>query len=195
MHVRVKMTDTAPSLLNNVLRHLPTQRAGSRKQIGALASKAVISIKQRTSEGKGESGQPFGQYKTEKYYAPVENRPPGYPQPTGGAATKTGKSMKYDSYSAYKSAMGFGAAPQLGVSWQMLNDIIWVVRSKVKALLFFASRLSAAKAHRHHTGFYPFFGIEDNSTEQAINDELRKQFKDARKKAMSALKKRRTRSK
>jgi hypothetical protein len=183
------MIDTAPSFLQGLLRRIPSD-----PMMGALVSKGKILLENRTLEGKDESGAAFGPYKTKPYYAPVDGRPPGYPAPTGGEPSKSGKTMKYDSYASYKSAMGFGATPQLSISNEMLSDIGWIVKSKTRALMFFTSRLSAAKAHKHHTGDYPFFGFGDMNTITEMNEELVQQFRDARRVARAEIKARRSRS-
>jgi len=190
MHVRVKLTDTASSFLKGIRAGLP-----SRMAMGALASKAKILIEQRTLEGKDEDGASFDKYRTAPYSAPVTNRPPGYPDPSGGDLSKSGKSMKFSSYAAYKQGLGFGEDVNLSVSNQMLSDIDWTVRSSTKALMFFTSRLSGAKASGHHEGYYPFFGLGDQKTEEAMNVKLREVFRDVRAKARAEAKARKARSK
>jgi len=185
MQIRTTMTDTATSLLDAVKAGLP-----STKVMGALASKGKMLIAQRTLAGKSETGSAFEAYRTAPYYAPVEKRPPGYPTPSGGEITKSGKSAKYPSYAAYKTAQGFGAKVQLSVSNQMLSDIDWVVQSPTRAVLFFASRLSAAKAHGQHTGYYPFFGFGDAASVEQMSRELAGLFQDIRAKAQAEMKRR-----
>jgi len=102
--------------------------------------------------------QPFKPYSTKPYYAPVESREPGYPKPKGGRrkATRGGRKLKTavygGGYGEYKASMGFGGAPQLSVSNRMLSSIQTRVQGARRVILFFGDRLSAAKAHGHHTG-------------------------------------------
>lgn len=132
----------------------------------AVANAARMVIINRTLHEKLDlNRQPFAAYGTKRYYAPVDKRPPGYPAPSGGRTTalKGGRKLKtvaYDEgYGDYKAGLGLGSAPQLSVSNRMLSDIQARVASAKSAVLFFGSRLSAAKAHGHHTGKRPFFGI------------------------------------
>ena len=68
-------------------------------------------------------------------------------------------------YGDYKAKQGFGSKPQLSVSNQMLGDIQISVLGERRAELFFGSRLSAAKAHGHDQGKYPFFGVRPEEAE------------------------------
>ena len=193
MKMHVKMTDTVPSLLDGMKSRFPAHKA-----ISEICARGKALITSRTLSGKDVSNKPFDPYRTEPYYAPVQNRPPGYPTPSGGIMSGTraarGKTMKFPSYAAYKAGLGFGPQPQLSISNQMLSDILWIPRTKTKAIMFFASTLSAAKAHRHHTGYYPFFGFGMKDIHE-MNDELRFLFHKARKEARARLKAKRSRSK
>ena len=77
-----------------------------------------------------------------------------------GTSSKGTKFPSYtDSYKLWKTGKGHPAATNLSLTGEMLGDIQFKVISPNQALLFFGSKLSQAKAHRHHTGKYPFFGI------------------------------------
>ena len=159
-----------------------TQGLESPANILAVANAARAVIVNRTLiEKLNVNRVPFNPYSTKVYYAPVEKRPAGYPKPTGGrtvskshyshrktaygsSSTLHGgrklKTVAYDGgYGEYKAALGFGSTPQLSVSNRMLSDIQAQIVNAKRAILFFGSRLSAAKAYRHHTGKFPFFGI------------------------------------
>jgi len=189
MNPKVTATDNTASFFKAFKQEIP-----SRAAMGALASKGKTIIATRTLQGQSSEGGSFHPYQTEPYYAPIENRPTGYPSPAGGELTKSGKSMKFPKYSDYKQSLGMGSRPQLSVSNEMLGDIDFIVTSKTKAVLFFTSRLSAAKAHGHHTGDFPFFDLRLSADEAAMNDELRERLKEARKKARQQTRARRYRA-
>lgn len=186
MNPKVTAIDSTASFFKTLKQELPS-RAG----MASLASKGKAVIAQRTLEGTSAAGSSFSPYKTAPYYAPIENRPPGYPSPSGGEMTKSGKSMKYPSYAAYKAGIGMGARPQLSISNEMLGDIDFIVQSDTRAVLFFTSRLSAAKAHKHHTGDFPFFDLRSLDDEKQMNEELIEQAKRVRDKARREASKRR----
>jgi len=189
MNPKVTATDNTASYFAAIKSGIP-----SRAIMGSLASKGKTVIVNRTLSGENAYGGQFMSYKTEPYYAPIENRPPGYPSPPGGTQTKSGKSAKYASYADYKESLGLGATPQLSVSGEMLGDIDFIVQSETRAVLFFTSRLSAAKAHAHHTGDYPFFDLGLPADEQALNETLRDQAKKVRERARRQAKARRYRA-
>ena len=135
---------------------------------GALNA-AKIAITMRTLSGESLRGGVFPGYSTDTYYAPVAGRPAGYPSPSGGRRTaKRGgrrlKSMAFDEpggYGAYKAGIGRGASPQLSVSGALLDAIVGTVESPRRGVLSFASAHAAAKAAGHHTGKYPWFGLQE----------------------------------
>jgi hypothetical protein len=148
----------------------------------AVANAARMVIVNRTLHEKLDvNRQPFTPYGTKRYYAPIEKRPPGYPIPSGGrtvaeshymhkttaygssSTLRGGRKLKTmafdDGYGEYKAGIGRGSTPQLSVSNRMLSDIQARVLTLKSAVLFFGNRLSAAKAHGHHFGKRPFFGL------------------------------------
>ena len=138
-------------------------RSPNMMDVGNTAKAIIVS---RTQSGESLEGGAFPGYSTERYYAPVKKRPPGYPAPSGGRRTalrggRKLRSVVYDGgYCQYKAAMGFGSEPQLSVSHSMLSDIQVTVVGPTRVMLFFGDRLSANKAHQLHHGKYPFFGLQ-----------------------------------
>lgn len=149
-------------------------------------------ITQRTSAGIGAGGKPFTPYKAGPYTAPVDKRPPGYPKPSGGEPSKSGKTVKYGSYADYKAAIGRGATPQLSVSGQMLAAIQVGTLGPNHAFLFFSSREEAAKAHGHEFGTTTtqrsFFDLSDFASDVAMREEALRYMKAAAKKARLQIK-------
>ena len=156
--------------------------SGSRRLVFILARKGKALIQTRTTLGLDSSGKPFTAYSTKKYYAPKERRPPGYPKPSGGRDTREGsgkdmKTMVFDTgYAGYKSGIGRGSKPQLNVSGKMLGAISIAEVSPKVAVLYFAGREEAAKAHGHHFGTVvpkrPFFDLDSFKNRKEMNDEL-----------------------
>jgi len=74
------------------------------------------------------------------------------------------KGTKFPDYSAgykrWKTGQGYPATPNLSLTGEMMGDIQINIISPTFAVLFFGSRLSAAKAHKHHTGKFPFFDVQ-----------------------------------
>ena len=178
MNIRVRMTDTATSFLNTMKNGVP-----SRRSMGHLAGVAKVYIAQRTQAGKDERGQAFDDYRTAPYFAPVESRRPGVPAPQGGLMNEAGTYMEFDSYADYKLEMGRGADVTLTLSGETLGAIKFLVLSSTKARLFFGSRLHSAIAHGHHTGYYPFFGLEDVGSGKELEKALLKDLKEVRARA------------
>lgn len=173
----IKVTNSASNALNKF-----TGKMSNPKNIIALGAVAKSVIVTRTLRGRSVSGAPFVGYSRRPYYAPIDKRPAGYEAPKGGIETKGGKTRFYPhGYGQYHRAYGLGSNVTLSVSNEMLGDI-QVVGTHKKAILFFGSRLSAAKAHGHHTGTNPvlperpFFDLsQDNAKE--LRAELLKQIK------------------
>jgi len=132
------------------------QSPGNMLAVGNTA-RAVI-MNRTVIERLSSDRAPFAPYSTRRYYAPVESRTPGYPKPKGGRrkAKRGGRKLKtavYEGgYGEYKASMGFGGTPQMSVSNRMLSSIQARVQGAKRVVLFFGDRLSAAKAHGHHTG-------------------------------------------
>lgn len=152
--------DTITPALKNLSRVL---RDKSNVYFVGTAAKSIIT--NRTLLGTSPSGATFPAYSQKEYRAPIDNRPPGYPKPKGGRkkslkGKRDLKAMVFKSYAAYKAGIGRGSKPQLSVSNKMLMDI-QVAASGRTATLFWADRLSAAKAHGHHHGGRPFFDINE----------------------------------
>jgi hypothetical protein len=155
------------------------------RMIFGVAADARTAIVSRTLSGISLSGSMFPGYASGgTFYAPVKNRPPGYPSPKGGRtkALRGGRKLKTHAYGGgygeYKAAQGLGGSPQLSVSNEMLGDIQIQVLGPRRAELFFGDRLSAVKAHRHHFGKFPFFGVTPSEQENlpaAILENLRRQ--------------------
>lgn len=145
--------DITPAL-NNLLKDMQGPR-----NILLVANSAKALMVNRTLSGESLSGSSFASYSDREYYAPIDNRQPGYPTPKGGRKTKKGMVFN-QGYSQYKTGIGRPATPQLSVSGRMLGDIQVNVLNKNRAIIFFGSQLSAKKAHGHHYGKYPFFGIQ-----------------------------------
>lgn len=139
---------------NDVRRRLRgiADRVASPAMMRELGDTAKALITTRTLLGVSASGDRFAPYSTTPMYVSVANRPPGYPRPSGGQPSRTGRSVYFEGgYQQYKAGIGRGAIRNLSVSGEMLGDI--QVRAEWgKAILFFGSALSAAKAHGHHTG-------------------------------------------
>ena len=83
--------------------------------------------------------------------------------------TMTGQSSegtKFPDYSTkykkWKTGQGYSGTPNLSLTGQMMGDIQFKVVTPSYGILFFASNLSQAKAHKHHTGKFPFFHIMDD---------------------------------
>lgn len=171
---------------------LPKQ--GGRKLVAILAGKARTVIIGRTTQGLDVGNKPFTPYSREVYRAPISRRPPGYPKPTGGRSENilTGKpidSMVYDSgYGQYKAGIGRGSKVQLNVSGKMLGAIQIALTGATTAVLFFAGREEAAKAHGHQYGTAPrvkreFFGIDGLDSRKKLDDAAREYLLDAAKRA------------
>lgn len=158
--IRVKKDEITPTLKTL------TAALSNKKRVLAVCNQAKRVIINRTSiEKLSANRQAFPAYSTKRYYAPVEKRPAGYPAPSGGRTKRvdTGRKLKTvaydDGYGQYKAAMGFGSAPQLSVSNRMLSDIQVNIQTAWRGVLFFGSRLSAAKASGLHKGKFPFFNL------------------------------------
>ncbi len=173
---------------------------GDRKLVVILAGKGKALIQARTAEGLGTGNRPFAGYSTKRYYAPIAKRTPGYPKPSGGrdAHIRTGKPLKtmvFDSgYAGYKSGIGRGSAPQLSVSGKMLGAISIAEVHARTAILYFAGREEAAKAHGHHFGTTvpkrEFFDLSDYKNQEEMEDELVRQVRRMAKKAKLELQRR-----
>lgn len=173
------------------LRRFRTSMSGA-KMITEMAGLGRTIVISRTQAGKGAGGKPFKPYSKKRYYAPTARRPPGYPQPAGGTATKSGKSMRFESgYAQYKSGIGRGNKVTLSVSGQMLGAIQIAVVSPTVAVLFFASRLEAAKAHGHQFGTTvpkrEFFDLSDFASVEAMKIKVIKDMRALAKRAKLEL--------
>lgn len=150
----------------------------SEKSIYETCEMAKALISTRTLSGKDVNDSEFAGYSTKRYYAPVENRPEGYPKPAGGRSfylknpKKPLKTMAFDAgYGQYKVGIGRPSTPQLSISGQMLADMATTVANPREGELYFTSRNSAAKAHGHVTGgnalpVRDFFGINETNVDQ-----------------------------
>lgn len=142
-----------------------------------LGNTVVALMQERTAAGKDIQGRDFADYSTRPFYAPVTNRPPGYPTPAGGRLTESGKSMHFPGgWKEYKGGIGRGTTPQLSVSGQMLGAM-QVSSTDKGAVISFATAEAGEKAHGHQmgAGHLPrreHFGIKDNQTLGKIEDEL-----------------------
>jgi hypothetical protein len=151
----------------------------SEKAMAEILGEARSLIEDRTLAGKDMHGGSFEGYSSQKYYAPIENRPAGYPSPSGGEETKAGKSRKYSGgYGQYHAAQGWGTVVSLSASNAMLGDLATAVINKGKGYIYFTTRQSAAKAHGHHFGANnlpkrEFFGLSFTNI-----DELRENLVD-----------------
>ena len=150
--------------------------SGDPRLIIELAGVGRTVIITRTQKGEGPGGTPFAKYSTRTYYAPIDRRHPGYPKPSGGTATRGGKTVKYaGGYAEYKRGIGRGARPDLTVSGSMLGAIQIANAGPTVAFLFFASALEAAKAHGHQFGTTvpkrPFFDLSDFPSAQSLEAE------------------------
>ena len=151
-----KVRESPVDELKRLREQLPAN--GGRKLVAILAGKGKALIQTRTVAGLGAGNKPFKPYSKKRYYAPIENRPPGYEKPSGGRDThlltgKPLKSMAYDGgYGEYKAAYGLGSKPTLSVSGKMLGAISIAEVSAKVAVLYFAGREEAAKAHGHQYG-------------------------------------------
>lgn len=152
--------------------------SGDPRLVVELAGEGKALITQRTAAGIGSGNKPFAAYKPGPYRASVGRRPAGYPTPSGGSPSKSGKTVLYGSYGEYKSAIGRGAKPQLSISGGMLGAISIATVSSREAHLFFSSREEAAKAHGHETGTTttkrPFFDLSDFDSQDAMRTEMLK---------------------
>lgn len=130
------------------------QEIGSIKNIVEITYIAKAIIEQRTLSGKDADGQPFEPYSDRTYYAPTDasKRPAGYPQPTGGTLTKSGKSMKFAGYGDYKAALGFPSYPTLSLSNRMLGAMAATILSPTRSILSYHDREAATRAHGHTFG-------------------------------------------
>lgn len=171
--MRFTAINTASPALKKLKNGIP-----SRQHMTEVGNMARALITQRTLLGRDEHGNNFKPYSKRTYYAPTKNRPPGYPAPSGGRTThkrfpKTKlKTMAFDDgYAGYKAGIGRPSHVTLAVSGQMLADMVTQVPNKRTAIILFRDRKSAAKAHKHHTGRYPFFGVSTSDVSV-----MRKQF-------------------
>ena len=154
MATRIRKDEITPAL-KGLLKSMQ-----NKKNIQLMANTAKAVIVNRTLMGKALTGGGFKGYSKKRYYAAIDNRPPGTPVPTGGRKTKGKKTMVFDGgYGQYKSAMGRGGVPQLSLTNKMLSSMQVFVISARKAVIFFAGQLSNAKAHGLHYGKFPFFGL------------------------------------
>lgn len=144
------------------------KKLGSSEPMQGILNAARSVIKMRTLAGESLTGGVFPAYSMRRYYAPVAKRPPGYPAPSGGRknALRGGrrlKSVAYDTgYGQYKAGIGRGSHPQLSVSNSMLDSMQGAVESPSRGVIFYANAHAAAKAHGHHMGKYPHFGLRNN---------------------------------
>lgn len=155
------------------------QRTRSRRTMSAVASTVRALIVQRTLSGRDIHGRPFTPYSTTPIYVSVDNRPPGYPKPSGGRKSRTGRSVYYEGgYAQYKTSIGRGVRPQLSISQETLGDIKHRVTAPDRAILRFQTKESENKAAGHHfgSGNLPqreFFDIGEQKSEIAkIEGEL-----------------------
>jgi len=77
--------------------------------------------------------------------------------------------MYFKDYGEYKQKLGRPGKVTLSLTGKMLASIQIAIASPKKAVLFFASRLDAAKAHKHHTGYYPFFALMQAEANDLMN--------------------------
>jgi hypothetical protein len=127
---------------------------GSVKTIIEITYQAKAIIEQRTLDGLDADGAPFEPYSQNTYYAPMDagSRPAGYPQPTGGTLTKSGKSMKFEGYDDYKGKLGFPTHVTLSLSNRMLAAIAATILSPTRSILSYNDREAATRAHGHTYG-------------------------------------------
>lgn len=183
--MKVYLQNDTTGRINEVAKDLRSDKA--KMQIGGVA---VAIIQQRTSLGLNESGAKFPAYSSDRYYAPVANRPAGYPAPSGGRTEHLIygtplKTVAYDDgYGQYKSAIGRGSVPQLSVSGEMLGDMIFQIWKR-GVIIYFATALSRLKARGHHEGKFPFFGITASGMGQLVA-QMRKYMKRSIRKAKAA---------
>ena len=181
----VRITKDTTGKLKTLAASMPPSLAGM-MELGGTASALII---QRTALGLDVNNQKFQDYRSGTYYAPVQKRPPGYPTPSGGrsVAKKGGRTLKsqvFDAgYGEYKIGIGHPAHVDLSVSHQMLGDIQVKAPNDHTAVLFFSDRLSAAKAHGHHFGKYPFFGLNAVTDLQSLYTQLAEQIVEAKRRA------------
>ena len=178
--IQTRILESPVDSLAKLRRGMPA--SGDPRMVVNVAGVAKSLITTRTQRGEGAGGKPFTAYSKKTYYAPVERRTPGYPSPTGGAPTKSGKSVKYaGGYAEYKQGLGFGSKVTLTVSGQMLGAIAISVGGPTVAFLFFTSSEQAAKAHGHQFGTVApkreFFDIDDFESITALKAQA---FKDLR---------------
>lgn len=185
--MRFYIKDDTTGRLNKLANSISKDGKLNDRMIHQIGGMCVALIQQRTALGRDERGRSFKSYSDEPYYAPVENRPAGYPAPRGGRTKhkKTGRDLKtvvYDGgYGDYKAAMGFGSKPQLSVSGEMLGDMVFA-RWRHGVIIYFISTLSRQKAAGHHTGKFPFFGFSADNV-QSIQKQLKRYVGEAIKKA------------
>ena len=166
--------------------------SGDPRIVVNLAGLGKSLITTRTQKGEGAGGRSFAPYSKKTYYAPIDRRPPGYPSPSGGEPTKSGKSVKYaGGYAEYHGAQGFGSKVTLTVSGSMLGAIQIAVGGPTVAYLFFASREQAAKAHGHQFGTVvpkrEFFDLSDFESEQELKAETVKELRSLARRAKLEL--------
>lgn len=188
--ITTRIVESAEDNLIKLRASLPG--GGNPTMIAEVLGTARTVIIQRTSEGLDEDENPFTAYSSKPYYAPVDNRPPGYPKPSGGTPSTSGKTIRYGSgYGEYKSAGGFGSKPQLGVSGKMLGAIVWTVQGPTYGFLFFSSAEEAAKAHGHQFGTTTterrFFGVDSFDSQAQLRAAAFKYLRQAAKRARIRL--------
>lgn len=148
--VSMKITQRGAPLLAQFRSKLP---GVDRRAIFELTSLGVTIIQERTRKGLDQAGRPFTGYSKKPYRAPVANRPAGYPSPSGGTPSKSGKTVLYEGgYGEYKGAGGFGTTPNLSVSGRMLGAIKPRAVTATLGEIFYTSREEAAKGHGHQFG-------------------------------------------
>jgi hypothetical protein len=193
---RSRIIETSQDELRKLRSMMPA--SGDRRMIVEIAGAARALIKQRTLSGVGVDGAPFAAYGTKPYRASIDKRAPGVPAPRGGRAGRDpaikgrkrarSKTRYYaGGYGEYKAALGRGSRPQLSLSGRMLGAMAVAVTGPRSAVIFFSSRLEAAKAHAHQYGTTvpkrEFFGIEDVGSEMELNRKTIKIMRETAKRA------------
>jgi hypothetical protein len=193
--IRTKIISSATDNLAKLRMSMPA--SGDPTVVVNLAGLGRTVIIARTQKGLGAGNKPFSDYKPGTYYAPVDKRPPGYPQPSGGRTKhlRTGKPLKsvaYGSYGDYKRGIGRSGRPDLTISGKMLGAIQIATVSAREAHLFFAGREEAAKAHGHEFGTTttarPFFDLSDYASESQLRLAAFNELRDLARRAKLELK-------
>lgn len=184
--MRTRIVSSSKDNLTKLRLQMPA--SGDPRMAVNLAGTGKALIQQRTSAGKGPGGKPFTPYSKKPIHMPVDNREPGYKKPAGGRPSKSGKTVYYaGGYAEYKGAGGFGSAPQLSVSNQMLGAIQIGTLGPNHAYLFFSNRKAAAKAHGHEFGTVvpqrSFFDLSDFQSDVVMKAEALTYLKEAARKA------------